>query len=298
MKSAPGANPTEVNDAVRAALLTWGSGRQLGHRLPVGGVGNAVQDDRMRREIAIVCALLCAACEASIEGGTRITNTPDATTSGDSGMTSSTVDAPKACFNGRVVYLNFDGVTLTDGATSDATQNRASWMQIPTGTVPPFLQGQANRATIIQAITNGVVAQLSQFPITVVTTRPATGPYVMIVYGGNAQNVGSNYGFAVNELDCDDSEKSDVAWISGDGYTTNQRHINTTIGAIGFGLGLTATTNVNDCMCGWANGCQKDHSVACTLSTNITRDVNATQRCAGAPATQNEVATFSSAFCE
>ena len=36
-------------------------------------------------------------------------------------------DAP-ACANGRVVFLNFDGVTLTDALASDATLNRASWM--------------------------------------------------------------------------------------------------------------------------------------------------------------------------
>ena len=253
----------------------------------------------MRREIAIACVLLFAACEATIEGG-RIAATTDATTSSgdDSGSTTQNDGMPTAQCASRVVYLNFEGQTLMDAAASDAVNNRASWMNKATGNATPFLQGVANRTQIINDITLGVRAQLSQFPVTVVTARPAAGPYVMIVYGGTATEIGSNYGSAVNELDCDDSEKSDVAWISGDGYTTNQRHINTTIGAIGFGLGLTATTNVNDCMCGWANGCMKDHSQACTLSTNITRDVNATQRCAGAPATQNEVATFSSAFCE
>lgn len=253
----------------------------------------------MRREIAVASLLLCAACEASIGGDSRSSAMVDASLpSIDSSTTTTTsIDGGPQCYNGRVVYLNFDGVTLTAAAASDATQNRASWMTIPTGTVPPFLQGRADRAQIIQAITNGVVQQLSQFPVTVVTTRPVTGPYVMIVYGGTAANVGSNYGFAVNELDCDDSEKSDVAWIS-DNYTTTQRHVNTTIGAIGFGLGLTATTSTTDCMCGWANGCVKNLAVACTLSTNIARDPAATQRCAGAAATQNEVATFSTAFCQ
>lgn len=252
----------------------------------------------MRREIVVACTLLMAACEASIGGGTQQESATDAAPSIDA-PTQSEPDASteEVCSNGRVVYLNFEGVTLTDALASDATQNRASWMTIASGTAPPFLQGRADRAQIIAAITQGVRDQLAQFPVTVVTTRPATGPYVMIVYGGTAQNVGSNYGFAVNELDCDDSEKSDVAWIS-DNYTTTQRHVNTTIGAIGFGLGLTATNSNTDCMCGWANGCIKDHSVPCQLSTNIARDQNATQLCAGAPATQNEFAAFQTAFCE
>lgn len=246
--------------------------------------------------------LLAAACEATVGGGTVnsvVTDAPAASGDPDATTTSSTNDAPQApqCTS-RVVYLNFDGVTLTDAAASDATQNRASWIAgQTTGTVTPFLQGNANRATIIADITTGVRSALSQFPVTVVTQRPATGPYVMIAYGGNAGDVGSNYGFAVNELDCDDSEKSDVAWISNN-YTTTLRHVNTTLGAIGFGLGLTATNNVNDCMCGWANGCVKDHSALCTLSPNITRDPDADQRCAGAAATQNEVQAFKTAFCE
>jgi hypothetical protein len=252
----------------------------------------------MRREIAVACVLLGAACEATIGGGTTRSNEGvDAATSSDADPMRQADAAPPACFNGRVVYLNFDGVALTDAAASDATLNRASWMNQPQGTAPPFRMGDGNRANIIAGITQGVRDHLSTFPITVVTQRPAQGPYVMIVYGGTAQNVGSNYGFAVNELDCNESEKSDVAWI-GDNFTTVQRHVNTTIGAIGFGLGLTATSDPDDCMCGWANGCQKDHSKPCVLSTNIARDPGATQLCAGAGATQNEQAAFATAFCQ
>ena len=251
----------------------------------------------MRREIAVVCVLLCAACEATIGGGERMGVNPDANTATDSSSQSQT-DAPPQCAS-RTVYLNFDGQTLTDAAASDATLNRASWLNKATGTATAFQSGNGNRAQIIADITSGVRDALAQQvgPINVVTQRPATGPYVMIVYGGNATDVGSNYGFAVNELDCNESEKSDVAWISNN-YTTTLRHVNTTIGAIGFGLGLTATNDVNDCMCGWANGCNKDHTKLCTLNTNIARDPGATQVCAGVGATQNEVAAFNTAFCQ
>ncbi len=239
--------------------------------------------------------LLCAACEASIDGGRKNSDVTDASSSGDDGSTTQ-IDAAPTC-SSRVVYLNFEGQTLMDAVASDATLNRASWLNKASGTATPFQQGVGNRAQIIADITTGVRGALSQFPITVVTTRPATGPYVMIVYGGNATDVGSNYGFAVNELDCNESEKSDVAWISNN-YTTTLRHVNTTLGAIGFGLGLTATNDVNDCMCGWANGCVKDHSQLCTLNTNIARDPGAQQTCQGVGATQNEVAAFTAAFCQ
>lgn len=240
--------------------------------------------------------LLCAACEASIDGGRTTSITTDASSSDIDAPPQQLIDAAPTC-SSRVVYLNFEGQTLQDAAASDATLNRASWLNQASGTATPFQEGNGNRAQIIADITAGVRTALSQFPITVVTQRPVTGPYVMIVYGGNANDVGSNYGFAVNELDCNESEKSDVAWISNN-YTTTLRHVNTTIGAIGFGLGLTATNDVNDCMCGWANGCIKDHSQPCTLSTNITRDPGAQQTCPGANATQNEVAAFTAAFCQ
>jgi hypothetical protein len=207
-----------------------------------------------------------------------------------------TIDGP-ACFNGRVVYLNFEGQTLTQAGTSDATQNRASWLQNATGTAPAFRAALGTRAQDIQEITDGIRSQLAEFPITVVTTRPAAGPYVMIVFGGTAAQVGSMYSLSVNTLDCDDSEKSDVAWISDAGAFTNQRVINTAIGAIGFGLGLTATTDTGDCMCSWGNACQPAAG-ACTLSTNITRDPDSTLLCAAAPATQDEKAAFTQAFCQ
>jgi hypothetical protein len=70
----------------------------------------------------------------------------------------------------------------------------------------------------------------------------------MIVLGGTANQVGSRFGGAVNTLDCGDAAKSDVAWIS-DGVSPNQRVVNFAVGAIGFGLGLTATSDPLDCMC-------------------------------------------------
>jgi hypothetical protein len=246
------------------------------------------------RAFAILCVLACAACEATIGGGND--GTTDASTTGDGNRPKDGApDAPAACFNGRVVYLNFEGVSLTKG-TSDATQNRASWMNKPTGAAPAYRAGDGNRLTLIQQITDGITAQLSGFPVTVVRTRPATGPYVMIVFGGAAAQVGSDYGGAVNQLDCDDSEKSDVAWLS-DNVGSVQRNVNFAVGAIGFGLGLTATSDPNGCMCGWANNCNSNNGAPCRLSTTIARDPAATQLCAGVTS-QDEVAAFSTAFCE
>jgi len=248
----------------------------------------------MQRLALSYLAVMAAACGVRIEdAGTPSDGRPQPTTDGPIGPP---IDTPSACSNGRVVYLNFEGQTLTDAAQSDATQNRASWMMtIASGTAPRYKSGAADRDQQIQAIVTGVRSQLQSFPISVVTQRPAAGPYVMIVFGGTASQVGSNYGGAVNELDCTDAQKSDLAWIS-DGVTPTQRVVNYAVGAIGFGIGLSATTDPLDCMCGWSNGCTQDQTGPCKLSPMIARDPNATQRCAGVTS-QDEVAAFDAAFC-
>jgi len=250
--------------------------------------------------VALAAALFGAACSARISGGGGGGQLDvDAGTTGGttSGPTTDAMPPPTtpSCTS-RTLYLNFEGQTLTQGP-SDATTNHAGWMTIASGTAPPYLSGVANRAATIQAITDGVRMQLSQFPITVVTTRPASGNYVMIVFGGQRTAVGSNYGSGVNQLDCGDVRPNDVAWIS-DSVTPNQHVINTAIGAIGFGLGLTATNDPLDCMCGWANGCMSNNTVACKLGSPIARDTStATQTCPAAAALQDEVATLHNAFC-
>jgi hypothetical protein len=230
-------------------------------------------------------AALAASCGAHIAaGGESLTS--------DAAMTSDAAEVP-ACSGS--LYLNFEGQTLQRGP-SDATTNHARWMQIAQGTAPPYQAGAPDRATAIQAIVDGVRARLDPLAIPVVTTRPAAAPYAMIVLGGTANLVGSRFGGAVNQLDCGDAVPNDVAWIS-DGVTPTSQVVNSVIGAIGFGVGLTATTDPMDCMCGWANQCQPNTTAMCTLGSPIVRDPAAQQRCAGAATTQDEVASVHAAFC-
>jgi hypothetical protein len=246
--------------------------------------------------IALALALL-GACNAQISDGLGASlASVDAQPGDDGGGSNAPPGGTTPTCANRVLYLNFEGQTLTRSATSDATRNQASWMQIDQGTAPRYLTGKADRATTIQSIVDGVRTELSQFPITVVTDRPGAGDYVMVVLGGKAGAVGSNYGTAVNTLDCGDTVPDDVAWIS-DGVGPTQHVINLVIGAVGFGIGLTATSDPADCMCGWDNNCQSSNTTACKLGTPINRDQNANQRCTGAGNTQDEVAALHDAFC-
>lgn len=121
----------------------------------------------------------------------------------------------------------------------------------------------------------------------------------MVMYGGTAAQAHSFYGVAVNQLDCGDSVKNDVAWIAGNVDPTSA--IDTTIGAIGFGLGLSSVNRVDDCFCSWGDNCQPSNA-ACVLRDAQTRDTNVgndpntgnPQICAGT--TQDELTAFKTAF--
>lgn len=202
-------------------------------------------------------------------------------------------DAAPAC--SKVVFLQFEGQALTKGPRSDATQNLVSWTTVLNVDAPMYHATSPTRGTEIQAIVDGVRQRLASFPIAVVTTRPASGNYNMIVFGGVAQDVGSPAGSAMQQLDCGDKAANDVAWI-GDGVTPTTRIVNLAVGALGWGVGLNATADPEDCMCGWGNSCTPSLN-ACTLSTGILRDLTATQVCAGGLTTQDEPAAFTSSFC-
>jgi hypothetical protein len=180
---------------------------------------------------------------------------------------------------------------------SDATQNIAAWMTKASGTAPAFRAGAGTRAADITQITNGITQALAPFHVQVVTTRPAAGPYQMVVFGGDNAQVGSAYSAAVQKLDCGNLVHSDVAWVTDDATYSNQQLINFALGAIGFGIGLTATSNPTDCMCSWANMCMPDENATCTFTASIARDGTAQQTCPGVT-DQNEPAALMIAFCQ
>lgn len=251
--------------------------------------------------LVVLCVAFLVACNARIGGVSGGDDTPIDAAGGDDEPADASIASPDApaCFNGRVVYLNFDGATLTKATPSDARASTASWIGRTDGrtqaTVPRYRSGAADRDQQIATIVANVRAALAQFPVIVVTDRPASGDYVMVVFGGVNTDLGTPYSIATNELDCGDTNRNDVAWVSD--TTASAKVDDYAIGAIGFGLGLTGTTSTSDCMCGWANGCRQPVDTQCALSAaTVQRDPAADQQCAGLT-TQNAVDTFDQAFC-
>jgi hypothetical protein len=213
-------------------------------------------------------------------------------------------DAPNACTTGRVVYLNFNGATLTQSTNADATSNpvkaSSQYMGAANATIAATNRSQTTQTDIIA----GVKATLAQFPqIQVVTTRPASGSYVMVIFGGTPGSINSPYIDAVAALDCSDSVKNDVAIIFDNATqpgTTNpassRKVADYAIGAIGYGLGLAGVGDSANCLCQWGQGdncLQQTLTNGCTLSAAV--NVTAAARCA--QATENQITTFN-AFCQ
>src|SRR5262245_48281488 len=165
---------------------------------------------------ATALAVLASACVGAHLGDGEHGGRPDGGSRGGNDAAAADapdIDAASACFNGRRVFLNFEGVTLRQGP-SDATTDHAAWLGVAQATVPKFHQNSGTRAQDIQTVVDLINAKLGVFPITVVQQRPAAGPYVEVVFGGTRQTVNVPYLYAANRLDCDDSVKSDVVWVS------------------------------------------------------------------------------------
>jgi hypothetical protein len=209
-------------------------------------------------------------------------------------------DAPTSAAR-RVVYLNFTGTDIVKGANqhSDATTTTPTvgWMygSATTGHAPAYGdQGS------VAAITAGVTSRLQNLAI-VTTTRPTSGEYVMIIFGGTANNVHSYFGGGVSQIDCGDVMKNDVGWLP-DGMSAADA-ADAAIGAIELGLGLSAVDDSTDCLCEWGNyaHCARNTSPcvlhdAAPIDQNVVNDPNTGSplKCSGA--TQDEIVTITNAF--
>jgi hypothetical protein len=256
----------------------------------------------------VLCALVLAGCGKASLGGddTGSGSGTDAAGSDTGSATDAAVDDASldasACANGRKLYLEFNGVTLTQALTSDSTMNKAKWLTAASSAVPPFRDGGAARDNDITAITDGIKARLAQTPIEVVTTRPAAGPYVMIAFGGTNTAAGGTvatiYGGAVSYHDCGDVVKNDLAWVSDLSSFSTDLVANFAIGAVGWGMGLDGGDATTDCMCDWANNCIPPGTGVCTLTDGAASSITASGETACHAGTQDELTTFATGFCQ
>lgn len=120
----------------------------------------------------------------------------------------------------RVVFLNFDGVTLTRSFTNDdARINVSAIVNSPTEVVPPFdpadlvSTGGLSRAQIIAQVVEDLYVIHEPYDVEFVTVRPASGDYSMVVFGGNCDEVASRNCAGVAIRDCGDQMPANVTFV-------------------------------------------------------------------------------------
>jgi len=110
----------------------------------------------------------------------------------------------RASSGGHILYLDFDGATVTRGPACSSSTEMCSYVvkcESGTATVPPFSGTVAQRAAILTMVKHFY----APFAIDVVDERPAAGPHTVCIVGGQPTDIcyeGRAAGVA--PLDCSD----------------------------------------------------------------------------------------------
>jgi hypothetical protein len=177
------------------------------------------------------------------------------------GCGGSSAAGPNPASGANVFFLRFEGQTLTPGV-DDPVTNTSSLLSNSV-TFPAYLAADAQRATKIQAIVHEVEAILAPYDIAVVTTRPASGAYDMLVAGGTSQAAGFPAGVpGVAVVDCTAARPRYISLLFD--VSTGHDAARQIIGALGVSHGISASTKSTDCMCIADAGCTA-LAAACTM---------------------------------
>lgn len=124
----------------------------------------------------------------------------------------------------RVVFLSFDGVTLTGSNSNDSAVSKLSAIvDVPPGQTltisafSPFQLGNSgglSRDQIIARTIEDLYASHAPYNVEFVTTEPTEGNYSMVVFGGSCQSVaGRNNCGGIALLDCGDQFPANITFV-------------------------------------------------------------------------------------
>lgn len=168
-------------------------------------------------------------------------------------------DREPAAVGLRVVYLNFEGVTLTSSNNSDSGPQDTSFIisetTAPGSTrfIPPFSPadlsstGGLSRDQIISRVVDRLYASHQAFDVQFVTTRPASGPYSMVVFGGDCQSAAGANCAGIALLDCGDPNPNNVSFVFPPGLRVDDL-ATTAAQEAAHAFGLAHTTDTTDIM--------------------------------------------------
>lgn len=123
----------------------------------------------------------------------------------------------------HIVFLNFEGVTVTHSNFGDDSAANQTQMSLPTTSrmIPAFDAAPYAPTYTRQSAINAIVAQYNAYyqayNVTTTTTRPTQGRYLMVVVGGTPQDLHGNIvptsEAGISPLDCGNNEESNISFV-------------------------------------------------------------------------------------
>ena len=151
-----------------------------------------------------------------------------------------------------ILFLNFEGATITPGL-DDAPNNVSSILQAD-ATIPPAFESNGQRDVIISRTIENVEELLGPYDIGIVTTRPDSGDYGMVMFGGRGEDIGiANVG-SIFPASCA-GPTNKVAFVF-EATTDPEGLASAVVAAVGTFAGLGSTNTAGDCMCLVGDQCQ------------------------------------------
>jgi hypothetical protein len=123
------------------------------------------------------------------------------------------VSGPHAPGSPHVLYLNFDGATLTQGNCSSAQTNCTFLIRVATCNFPAYTNNFRK-----PLIVNLMQQFYAPFNVQVVTTRPTSGAYSMVMIGPGSACVNMPGAAGIGPLDCGDTRDSDITLSFSDAF--------------------------------------------------------------------------------
>ncbi len=163
----------------------------------------------------------------------------------------------------RIVFINFDGVTLTSSQyTDNATTNTSAIVNSSTEVIPAFSRydvgaGSSSRDQVINYIVDEAYGYANAFDIEFVTTRPSSGSYHMLVVGGSSGAVlgESDSVLGISILDCGDVMASNISFaFSGGGMLSLDELVVTIVHELAHALGLSHIDHTSGIMYPYVQG--------------------------------------------
>lgn len=197
-----------------------------------------------------------------------------------------------------VLFLNTEP-TVFAPAGNDATQNLSTVVggQVQ---IRGYMTGAPDRAAVIAELRDEVAAILAPYAVNVVTVRPASGRYHMVMLTDDTGiSAGCSNCISAAPPLCDGSVDAAVGFLYGGvfgGGISTPKHLatNQIIAMFGQFIGIPTSNLVGDCMCYVETPCieaQQTMNAACTIGGAGTL-VSGTQACPTELTSMDEHAEF------